>query len=147
MSQKKLEIGMKYTYSYKVPIEKTVPYQYPEIEELQVMPKIFTSGYMIGMFEFVCVKALVPYLHYPKEQSVGVGFNLTHIAPTPSGFTVEVKIELMDIQKHKLIFKIEAHDGIDIISTGTHERHIIKEKIFLRVIDKKIRQFETRGLY
>lgn len=138
--QKKLEVGMRYTYKYKVPMDKTVPYQYPEIEELQIMPKVFTSGYMIGMFEFVCVKALVPYLNWPKEQSLGVGFNLTHIAPTPVGFTVKVDIELIDIQRHKLIFKIKAHDGIDTISKGTHERHIIKEKIFLRVIDKKMRQ-------
>ena len=45
-----LEIGMKYSYCYKVPIEKTVPYLYPEVEELQVMPKVFTSGF-IEMFK------------------------------------------------------------------------------------------------
>lgn len=133
----KLEVGMKYTYSYTVPLEKTVPYLYPEVDELQEMPEVFTSGFMIGLFEFVCVKALVPYLDWPKEQTLGVGFNLSHCAPTPPGFKVNVEIELIGLQKNKLLFNIIAHDGIDVISQGSHERHIIKKSTFLKVVDKK----------
>ena len=136
-----LEIGMKYSYCYKVPIEKTVPYLYPEVEELQVMPKVFTSGFMIGMFEYVCVKALVPYLDWPSEQTVGVGFNLSHLSPTPPEFSVMVDVELISIKKNKLIFRIIADDGVDIISEGTHERHIIKEKVFQKVLKKKKRKW------
>ncbi len=140
-----LEIGMKYSYCYKVPIEKTVPYLYPEVEELQVMPEVFTSGFMIGMFEYVCVKALVPYLDWPKEQTVGVGFNLSHSSPTPPEFCVMVDIELISIEKNKLIFKIIADDGVDIISEGTHERHIIKERVFQKVLKKKIDNYENKS--
>jgi len=140
-----LEVGMKYSYCYKVPIEKTVPYLYPEVEELQVMPEVFTSGFMIGMFEYVCVKALVPYLDWPKEQTVGVGFNLSHASPTPPEFSVMVDVELISIEKNKLIFKIIADDGIDIISEGTHERHIIKEKVFQKVVKKKIETYENQS--
>ena len=47
-----------------------LPYLYLEVEELQVMPEIFTSRFMIGMFEYVCVKVLVSYLDWTKEQTV-----------------------------------------------------------------------------
>ncbi len=135
---KKLEVGMCYSYTYQVPLNKTVPYQFPEVEELQVMPEVFTSGFMIGMFEFVCVKALKPFLNWPSQQSVGVGFNLTHISPTPPDFTIKVDIELVEMKKNRLRFKIIAHDGVDVISEGVHDRHIINCANFNKKILKKL---------
>lgn len=120
-----LKEGLEFEFQYTVPADKTVPHLFPEFEEGKIMPDVLASGYMIGLFEFVCIKAIHPYLDWPDEQSVGIGFHLSHTAATPPGFTVTVKVRLEKMEGKKLTFAIEAHDGADIISKGTHERFII----------------------
>ncbi len=61
-------------FRFKVPENKTVPYLYPESAEFQEMPKVFATGFMVGLLEWVCIKAINPYLNWPNEQTVG-----THI--------------------------------------------------------------------
>jgi fluoroacetyl-CoA thioesterase len=36
----------------------------------------------------------------------------------------------MAVEGKKLIFKVEAHDGVDLISQGQHERFIINRQKF-----------------
>lgn len=133
-----LKPGLTYEFHYKVPSDKTVPRLFPEFPEGQVMPNVFASGFMIGLFEFACIKAINPYLDWPEEQTVGIGFQLNHTAATPPGFTVTVKVELMAVEGKKLTFAIEASDGVDRISKGTHERFVVQaEKFNAAVADKR----------
>ncbi len=133
-----LKPGIGFELEYKVPENKTVPHLFPDFPEGKDMPKVLASGFMIGLFEFTCIKAIMPYLDWPREMTVGTGFNLSHTAATPPGFTVKVKVKLEEIQGRKLTFSIEAHDGVDMISKGTHERFIIDSVKFNKALDKKI---------
>ena len=43
-----------------------------------------------------------------------------------------------EVEGRKLVFKVEAHDGVDLISKGRHERFVInKEKFDAKVSEKK----------
>ena len=132
-----LKPGLTFSFDYTVPEEKTVPHLYPEFEEGRVMPEVFATGYMVGLFEFACIKAVNPHLDWPKEQTVGIGFNLTHTAATPPGFTVNVKVVLEKMEGRKLTFAIEAGDGVDAISKGTHERFVIDAAKFNAAVAAK----------
>jgi len=132
-----LKPGLTFEFQYKVPENKTVPGLFPEFPEGQVMPNVFASGYMVGLFEFACIKAINPHLDWPDEQSVGTGFNLNHTAATPPGFTVTVKGRLDKIEGRKLTFNIEADDGVDKISKGTHERFVINAAKFKNAVAEK----------
>jgi fluoroacetyl-CoA thioesterase len=125
-----LKPGLTFEFQYKVPEEKTVPRLFPEFPEGQVMPNVFASGFMIGLFEFACIKAIKPHLDWPDEQSVGIGFQLSHTAATPPGFTVTVRVSLTSVEGKKLTFAVEAEDGIDRISEGSHERFVINAAKF-----------------
>jgi len=125
-----LKPGLTMAYDYTVPANRTVPHLMPEMEEGRVMPDVLASGFMVGLFEFVCIKMLTPHLEWPAEQSVGIGFNLNHTAPTPPGFTVTVTVKLTAVEGKKLTFAIEAHDGVDTISKGSHERFVIQAEKF-----------------
>ncbi|RJP93890.1 MAG: thioesterase [Desulfobacteraceae bacterium] len=132
-----LKPGLTYEFQYMVPEDKTVPFLFPDIEEGTVMPKVLASGFMVGLMEFACIKALKPYLDWPDEQTVGTGFQLDHTAATPAGFTVTVRVKLEKVEGRKLSFYIEADDGVDPISKGTHERFVINAKKFSGAVANK----------
>jgi fluoroacetyl-CoA thioesterase len=95
---------------------------------------------MIGLFEFACIKAIKPHLDWPDEQSVGIGFQLNHTAATPPGFTVTVRVSLRAVEGKKLTFDIEADDGVDPISKGSHERFVIHAAKFQGAVAEKLKK-------
>ncbi|HBV99083.1 MAG: thioesterase [Peptococcaceae bacterium BICA1-7] len=120
-----LQPGLTSEFKFKIPENKTVPFLYPEAAEFQVMPKVLATGFMVGLFEWACIKAINPHIDWPGEQTVGVSVNFSHLAATPPGLTVTVKVKLEKVEGKKLTFSIIADDGVDKISEGTHERFII----------------------
>lgn len=120
-----LKPGLKFTFDYKVPLERTVPCLLPESPEFQQMPQVLATGYMVGLFEWACIQAMNPHLDWPREQSVGVEVRLSHLAATPPGLTVRVSGELVKMEGRRLEFAMQGHDGVELISEGTHGRYII----------------------
>lgn len=130
--------GIEYTHKFTISTTKTVPALYPESEEFIAMPEVFATGYLIGLIELTCIKAINPHLNWPKEQTVGTHVDISHISATPTGLEVTAKVKLIEVDGRKLVFEVEAHDGIDLISQGKHERFIIlKEKFDSKMQDKR----------
>jgi fluoroacetyl-CoA thioesterase len=92
-----LKPGLKHSFSYKVPENKTVPYTYPESQ---------------------------PHLDSGKG-SLGTHVDVSHLAATPIGFTVTVDAELVAVDGRKLTFRVRAHDDKDLIGEGHHERVVV----------------------
>jgi len=135
-----LQEGMVFEFKYAVPKNKTVPYLFPESEEFQNMPNVFATGFMVGLFEWACIRAVKPYLNYPQEQTVGIHVNFSHIAATPPGLSITVRGRLDKIDGRKLTFSIEANDDVEKISEGIHDRFIIFTEKFNQKIDEKKKQ-------
>jgi fluoroacetyl-CoA thioesterase len=129
-----LQPGLRYVHRFIVPASKTVPALYPESEEFVAMPEVFATGYLVGFLEWACVMAIKPHLDWPAEQSVGTHINVSHAAATPPGMEVTATVELLEVDGKRLVFAVQAHDGVDIISEGRHERFVIdKERFEARV--------------
>lgn len=103
----------------------TVPGLLPESPEFQRMPQVLATGCMVGLLEWACIVALKPHLDWPREQTLGVGVEFSHLAPTPPGLTVRVRGSLVEVAGRRLTFTLRAHDGVDLISEGVHQRHVI----------------------
>jgi fluoroacetyl-CoA thioesterase len=141
-----LQPGLKYEFQFEVPDNKTVPHLYPESPEFQVMPRVLATGYMVGLFEWACIQALIPHLDWPREQTVGIGVNLSHVAATPPGLVVTVRVLLEKVEGRKLTFFIEADDGVDLISQGYHERFVIDAAKFTAKVEGKAQKaLEAQG--
>jgi fluoroacetyl-CoA thioesterase len=125
-----LQPGLTYEFNFTVPDTKTVPHLYPESALFQDMPQVLATGYLVGLMEWACIEALRPHLDWPHEQSLGTHVNFSHVAATPPGFTITVRVRLDRIEGRKLAFTLSAHDGVDTISEGTHERHVIDARRF-----------------
>jgi fluoroacetyl-CoA thioesterase len=135
-----LRPGLVYEHRFVVPATKTVPALYPEAEEFQAMPEVFATGFLVGFLEWACLKAILPHLDWPHEQTVGTHIDVSHAAATPPGLEVVANVELLAVEGRKLVFAVRAHDGVDLISEGRHERHVIvKERFEARVRAKKDR--------
>ncbi|TXT20402.1 MAG: hypothetical protein FD134_2913 [Gallionellaceae bacterium] len=133
-----LKPGIRYEHKFVVPSSKTVPALYPESEEFLAMPEVFATGFMVGFLEWACIMAVKPHLDWPEEQSVGTHIDVSHEAATPPGLEVTATVELTGVEGRRLIFAVEAHDGVDLISRGRHERVVInKEKFDAKVGGKK----------
>lgn len=132
-----LQPGLTGEFEFVVPATKTVPHLYPEAAEFQQMPEVFATGFMVGLIEWACIKALMPHLDWPHEQSVGTHVDLSHTAATPPGFTVKVRVRLEAKEGKKLTFAVEAHDGVDLICQGTHQRFVIDAAKFNAKVAEK----------
>jgi len=132
-----LQEGMTFAFTYEVPPDKTVPHLFPEFAEGGQMPDVFATGYMVGLFEFACIKAINPHIDWPRQQTVGIHVNVSHTAATPPGFKVTVEGRLEKVDGRKLSFSLVAHDGVDTISKGTHDRFIIDADKFNAAVSKK----------
>ncbi len=125
-----LRPGLTFQFKFKVPENKTVPHILPESPEFQLMPKVLATGFLVGLVEWTCIQAVNPVLDWPAEQTVGIGVNLTHTAATPPGLVVTVNVRLERVEGRKLTFSVSAEDGVDQISSGTHERFVINAESF-----------------
>jgi len=131
-----LKPGLTHRFTYNVPENKTVPYTYPEAPEIASMPKVFATGNMIILMEWTCTQLLAPHLD-SGEGSLGVHVDVSHLAATLPGQTVTVDVECAQIVGQRISFKVTAHDGIDLIGEGRHDRFVVSwDKFNARVAAK-----------
>jgi fluoroacetyl-CoA thioesterase len=128
--------GLKHRFAYTVPDTKTVPHLYRESPQLQAMPDVFATGFMVGLMEWTCVQLLERHLD-EGEGSLGVHIDVSHKSATPPGMTVTVDAECIEVKGPRVRFRVVAHDGVDEIGAGTHERFIVSWDRFNRGVAAK----------
>jgi fluoroacetyl-CoA thioesterase len=136
-----LHAGLKHTFSYTVPENKTVPFTYPESPEIAAMPKVFATGFMIILMEWTCVQLLNQHLD-EGEGSLGTHVDVSHAAATPPGMTVTVDAEVAEVRGRKVVFNVRAHDGMDLIGEGRHERVVVAWDRFKAKVAEKAKAAE-----
>jgi len=120
-----LKPGLTHQFQFRIPQTKTVPHLYPEAGAFQQMPEVLATGYLVGLLEWACIEAINPHLDWPREQSLGTHIDVSHLAATPAGLTVTVDVRLDSVEGRKLSFSVSAHDGVDKITEGRHQRVVI----------------------
>lgn len=134
-----LVANIDHTFEFRVPPSKTVPALYPESPEFRAMPDVFATGFLVGLLEWACIQLVNPHLDWPREQTVGTHINVSHSAATPPGLVVTVNARLVGVDGRRLSFEVEAHDGIDPVAKGTHERFVIDYARFSSKAEQKAR--------
>jgi len=131
--------GAKTTFRFTVPASKTVPHLYPESADFQAMPHVFATGFMVGLMEWACLELLKPYLD-EGEGSLGIHIDVSHIAPTVPGQTVTVDVECTKVDNRRVTFDVKAHDGIEMIGRGRHERTVVPWDRFKAMVNTKAKR-------
>jgi predicted thioesterase len=86
---------------------------------------VLSTPSMISLMERAGIQAVQPILP-AGYTTVGFEVHVKHFAPTPKGKKVTVRAELLEVDGHKLRFKVEAHDEDKKVGDGTHRRAVVQ---------------------
>lgn len=103
-----------------------------------ILPPVLATPMMILMMENAALNAIRAYLE-PGESVVGSAICVRHLAATPVGRRVAATATVMKLAGRRIEFSVSAHDGIEEIGNGTHERTVIDVQRMLRRLDAKAR--------
>lgn len=98
--------------------------------------KVYATPAMVALMEEAAYKSIQDELEEGKG-SVGILMNIKHLASTPIGMEVIAKSELIEIDRKRMVFKVEAFDERGKIGEGIHERFIIDNEQFQNKTDNK----------
>ncbi len=93
------------------------------------LPLVLSTPCMISYMERTAHRALLPYLA-EGQTSVGTVVNIRHLGATPVGMQVRFRAELLEVDRRRLRFKVEAWDEQEKVGEGEHERFIIDQGRF-----------------
>jgi fluoroacetyl-CoA thioesterase len=127
----RIPVGASFSMKETVVREKTVAHFHDD------MPEVYGTPFMIYLLELAAANAIKPYLP-PGWISVGAGVEVRHLAATPVGLTVTAKAEVVEWNGRTVTFKVEAHDGVELIGEGRHVRAPVERKRFDQGVEKKV---------
>lgn len=85
---------------------------------------VLSTPAMIGLMELTSLESMLPHLD-ENEQTVGTMVHVWHRAPINTGVAVTVRTKLIERDRRKLLFEVEAVAGDVKIGDGTHERFVV----------------------
>ena len=97
---------------------------------------VYATPSMIALMEQAAYKSVAGELEEGKG-TVGTLMNVSHISATPLGMEVTAKTELVEIDRKRLVFHVEAFDEWGKIGEGTHERFIVDNEKFQEKANNK----------
>ena len=91
---------------------------------------VLATPALIAGMENVCMNCVSPFLE-DGFTTVGTKVNIDHLAATPLGDTVTYSCELIEIDRRRLVFTVQAFDSKGKTGEGTHERFIVDAERFM----------------
>ena len=98
---------------------------------------VFSTPHVVGLLEEVASAVIRP--HLPSgAATVGTMVEMRHLAATPVGMKIRAKATLLETDGRRFLFQVEAHDEIEKIAEGKHERFVVQnlEKFLARAMGK-----------
>lgn len=98
---------------------------------------VYATPALVALAEGTALESVRPELE-EGQATVGTNVNIDHIAATPVGMKVWCESELIEVDRRRLVFKIEVFDECEKVAEGTHERFIIFSEKFQAKADAKL---------
>lgn len=100
--------------------------------------EVFATPSMIALMENTCMHCVAPYLE-AGASTVGTLINVKHLSATPVGDTVTCSCELLEIDRKRLVFSVQASDSVGLIGEGIHERFVVNIDRFMQKTLEKLK--------
>lgn len=93
--------------------------------------EVFATPMMIALMENAAWQAVAEGLD-EGDVTVGTVVNVRHLGATPLGQRVRATAKLIEIDRRRLVFAVEAFDEQKKIGEGQHERFIVNLARFMQ---------------
>jgi fluoroacetyl-CoA thioesterase len=100
---------------------------------------VLATPVMINVIEAAALAA-IEHLLPAGHQSLGIKLDVSHTAATPVGLRVTATAEVLHIEGRTVTFRVEAHDEIEAIGGGTHQRVVVSVARFDERVQRKVRR-------
>lgn len=97
---------------------------------------VLATPRLVALMEQASIAAVQAHLD-PGLGTVGTRMDLRHLAATPVGMRVRARAVLRELDGRRLVYDIEAHDSVEKVAEGTHERFQVQEARFLERVARK----------
>jgi len=104
--------------------------------------RVLSTPDMIRLIEQTAIEAVQPCLA-PGQATVGTRVDVAHLAATPVGMTVTITVELTEIDRRRLGFRVEVRDELDEAGRGSHERFIVDASQRLPRLQEKVGRWKA----
>ena len=91
---------------------------------------VYATPAMILLIESAAAESVAPHLDEGCT-TVGTKLDVEHLAATPVGMDVRAECELVEIDRRRLVFRVEVYDACGLIGKGMHERFIVASEKFM----------------
>ncbi|MGC9398532.1 MAG: thioesterase family protein [Anaerolineae bacterium] len=95
-----------------------------------------STPHLVALMENAA-RAAVEHHLVEGQSTVGTRVDVRHLAPTPVGMEVRVRAELLEVNRRRLRFRVEAWDAVEKIGVCDHERFVIDWERFMARIEEK----------
>lgn len=90
-----------------------------------VARSVLATPSMIGLVEWACFAVTADHVD-PDETTVGTHVCLSHESAVLLGESIEIEVALRLVEGRKLTFDVEVSGPRGRVSTGTHQRSVIR---------------------
>ncbi len=99
--------------------------------------QVFATPAMVALLEGAAFESVQPFLG-EGQSTVGTRLDIAHSSATPVSMAVTARTELVEIDRRRLVFKVEVVDAKGEIGSGTHERFIVDCEKFMSKAQSKL---------
>ena len=97
---------------------------------------VLSTPRLIQLLEAAAIEAIQGFLQ-PGQMTLGSLLKIRHLSPTPLGMRVTAHAVLREVDERRLLFWVDAHDELEKIAEGEHERILVSRERFLQKVEKK----------
>ncbi len=115
-----LAAGISATRDFTVDRDRTISF-------MGEAARVYATPMLVRDIEMTCRELLLAHLD-AGEDSVGTRVELDHTAPTLLGQKVRIEAKVAEVKGRAVTFEVSAHDGVDPICRGKHNRFVVDVK-------------------
>ena len=123
-------------------LEKEIEYIVTENDTAKIVGsgtlEVLATPRLVALVENVAMSLVEDNLEEGKT-TVGTKIDVLHIAATPVGMKIKIKVKVANVDGRGILFDISVYDEKEKILEGTHERCIITVEKFLERVYNKMK--------
>ena len=92
--------------------------------------EVFATPAMIALMEKTCLMSVCDKIG-EGNTTVGIAVNIKHLKASPVGATIRCEAELTEVDRRRLVFKVQCFEGEALVGEGVHERFVVDSEKFM----------------